>query len=124
MTTSQATLGTKFEAYALREQLGSFNAWWTGELQALMPPAWRERMGRGTRRLLVDVDGHQARISLRGADGTRELGVLDVDAELRAQPDIEAALRQAAKEPLDEILVRVPQRQSLTGVLRLCRRQA
>ena len=117
MATSQATWGAKLESYALREQLGSFTAWWTGELQALMPAAWRERMGRGTHRLLVDVDGHQARISLHNADGARELGVLELGAALHAQPDIEAALREAARQPLDEILVRVPQRQALIRTL-------
>ena len=117
MATSQATWGAKLESYALREQLGSFTAWWTGELQALMPAAWRERMGRGTHRLLVDVDGHQARISLHNADGARELGVLETAAALHAQPDIEAALREAARHPLDEILVRVPQRQALIRTL-------
>jgi general secretion pathway protein L len=117
MATSQMTLGMKLEGHAVREQLDSFTAWWTGELQVLMPSAWRERVGRGTRRLLVDVDGHQARISLRSSDGARELGVLDVDGELRAQPEMEAALRAAAKEPLHEIVVRVPQRQALIRTL-------
>ena len=40
MATSQMTLGMKLEGHAVREQLDSFTAWWTGELQVLMPSAW------------------------------------------------------------------------------------
>lgn len=117
MATSQLVLAVTLERGSLRQQLGSFTAWWTSELQALMPLAWRERLGRGTRRLLVDVDGSQARVSLHNADGARELATLNIDADMRNQPEVETALHAAARESFDEIIVRVAQRHALIRTL-------
>ena len=115
MATSQLVLAVKLERGSLRQQLGSFTAWWTSELQALMPLAWRERLRRGTRRLLVDVDGSQARVSLHNADGVRELATLNIDADMRNQPEVETVLHAAARESFDEIIVRVAQRHVITS---------
>ena len=101
---------------ALRAQLTRFSAWWTGELRALIPRSWQVVLARGTRRLLVDVDGPIARVMLQDAQGTRELAALTFAA---ARLDGESALRAAQDERPDEVVVRLGPEQALRQTLSL-----
>lgn len=73
---------------ALREGLrrygagtGSFFAWWKNSLLAWLPPRWQVRLGFAQDRLLLTRVGEQVQLKLSGAQGQREIAVLDLPLE-------------------------------------------
>lgn len=79
----------------LRPGAGGFFRWWGHALASWLPLRWRQALGVGRGRLLLQVDGDAVQLRLQQGDQLRDLGNLP----LLAEPD--AALAEVAGGDID-----------------------
>ncbi|MFQ5937551.1 MAG: PilN domain-containing protein [Acidiferrobacterales bacterium] len=103
---------------SLRRCLRDFTHWWGMELLALVPMPLRDLLQRRTRRLIVDVDGRNATLTLCGLQGARTVARLALGAGEPEQALAEA-LDQAGVTHIDDVAVRVPAERALRTTLTL-----
>ena len=82
-----------------RTPLPRFFAWWGGELAALLPARWRGLLAERDDALLLDAVGREMIVWRQSAQGSAELGRVNLDDPAEAQKAAFARLRDGLDAP-------------------------
>jgi general secretion pathway protein L len=99
----------------MRQTSSTAISWWLGELAALVPASWRQRLASSSTRLLLEIDGDAVMLSHPDI-GRKARSIWGLDGKV--PKDIETVLHRARRGEIS-VCLQLPARRGLSSRMRL-----